>query len=152
MGRWAAIDFGTRRIGLALADPRGLIASPAETLQSSGNASAAAHQIIAWADQNEVDAFVVGLPLNMDGTDSDQTRLTRAFAADLAKFSDRPVELWDERLSSFRADELLAASDFSRARRRARRDALAAQVILQSFLDARRASDGDATPPGCHCS
>jgi len=137
MTRWAGIDYGTRRIGIAISDYGGRIASPATVLDAAGSASRNVDAILTWATENEVAAFVVGLPLNMDGTDSDQTRLTRAFADALRERGRFPVELWDERLSSFQADELLTAAGVPRARRKGHRDALAALVILQAFLDRR---------------
>lgn len=142
MPRYLGVDYGTRRIGLALGDPTGLIASPAATLNGTGRPESDAQAVRTWAAANEVTGFVVGLPLNMTGTDSDQTRLTRRFATALEQATDAEVNLWDERLSSFQADELMNSAGMRRGRRRAARDAMAAQVILQSFLDARR-----QTPP-----
>ena len=146
IGRWIGIDYGTRRVGVAVSDPRARIASPAGTLPGSGNASTDAAAIAQWAAEHEAAGIVVGLPLNMDGTDSAQTGLTRKLADELRKRVACPVELWDERLSSFQADQHLAAADVRRSRRRALRDALAAQVILQAFLDAGR-PDGDDREP-----
>jgi len=143
MGRWVAIDYGLRRIGLAIADPGGTIASPDSVLDSTGSAPKDADRVLAWAPTVEAVGFVVGLPLNMDGTDSQQTRLTRAFADQLRARGPLPVELWDERLSSFQADQVLNAGQVRGDRRRKLRDALAAQVILQSFLDARHQRDAD---------
>lgn len=144
MGHWIGLDYGTRRIGVATADPRGRIATPTTTLNSSGNASRDAQTILRWTVDRDVQGIVLGLPLNMDGSDSQQTRRTRAFADALRRASTVTIELWDERLSTFQADEHLAAAAVRPGRRRALRDALAAQVILQSFLDARRAA---ADPP-----
>jgi putative Holliday junction resolvase len=145
--RYAGIDYGARRIGLALADPGGRIASPVGAIDGSGSPAADAAHVRAWAAREAVSAFVVGLPLNMDGSDGAQTRVARTFAAALAGEGAR-VELWDERLTSFQADALLGQLDEARGRRIARtrkgdprRDAVAAQIILQSFLDARRRSD-----------
>jgi putative Holliday junction resolvase len=137
MRRIAAIDYGTRRIGLAIADPRGKISSPMGVLQATGNAHKDAVTILRWATENGVAELVVGLPVNMDGTDSNQTRLTRALADKLRAPSTVRVELWDERLSSFHADLVLDSAAVPRARRKKLRDALAAQVVLQSYLDAR---------------
>jgi putative Holliday junction resolvase len=148
MGRSIGIDYGTRRIGIALSDYGGRLASPADTLAGSGSPPGDARRVIQFAIDNEARAIVVGLPLNMDGTDSDQTRLTRRFIAALAEQTDLPVEVWDERLSSFQADHLLDDAQVPRARRKQLRDALAAQVILQSFLDSRRAaSEPPPEPP-----
>jgi putative holliday junction resolvase len=142
MGRFVGVDYGTRRIGIAVSDPRGTIASPAETLAATGSAPTDADRILAWASQNEVTGIVVGLPLNMDGSDSRQTTLTRGLADALRQRGELPVELWDERLSSFQADQYLDAAEVPQSRRKKMRDALAAQVILQSYLDARGQSGG----------
>lgn len=143
---WSGIDYGTKRIGLAISDGRARIAMPATTLAAAGSPAGDVRLILKWATSQEVAGFVVGLPLNMDGTDSDQTRITRAFADTLRAATPLPVELWDERLSSFQADQHLAAADLPRARRAALRDALAAQVILQSYLDAQQAPPADESP------
>ena len=149
MGRWIGIDYGTRHIGLATADPGAVIASPTTTLSASGNAPEDARRILEWAAQNDASGLVVGLPLNMDGSEGPQARLSREFARQLERLGPWPVRLWDERLSSFQADQVLDAAQVRRSRRKRLRDALAAQFILQSFLDARRAeqSPGSQDPP-----
>jgi len=134
------VDYGSRRIGVAISDFGGSIASPAAVLQGSGSLPGDARQILAWARKNEVSAIVVGLPLNMDGTAGPQAEISSKLAAELAQAAPEwPVELWDERLSSFEADANLAAAGARPSRRRELRDAMAAQVILQSFLDSKRA-------------
>lgn len=170
MGRWVCVDYGSRRIGIAISDPGAAIGSPATTLSGTGSLARDAELVLDWARANEAAGLVVGLPLNMDGSDSEQTTLTRRFAEELRRLApvsgprggrgssaDRtaetiapgstakppedaglPVELWDERLSSFQADELMESAGVRRSKRRAFRDAFAAQHILQSFLDARR--------------
>ena len=138
MARWAGIDYGKRRLGLALSDPGETIASPATTLDAAGTASADARLVHDWASENEVEGFVVGLPLNMDGSRGPQAKLSEDFAEQLRRLGGLPVELWDERLSSFQADQHMQSSGLTAARQKRLRDALAAQVILQSFLDARR--------------
>jgi putative Holliday junction resolvase len=138
MGLAAAIDYGTRRIGLAIADPRGKIVSPIGVLSATGNVHKDAETIMRWATENDVGELVVGLPLSMDGTDSDQTRLTRALADKLRECGTVRVELWDERLSSFHADTVLDSAAMPRSRRKKLRDALAAQVVLQAYLDAKK--------------
>ena len=92
-------------------------------------------------------AFVVGLPLNMDGTDSAQTRLTRRFADGLAARAGAPVFLQDERLSTFAADEVLTAAAIPPRRQRALRDALAAQAILRAFLEKEPPNDALPVAP-----
>ncbi|TWT40303.1 putative Holliday junction resolvase [Phycisphaerae bacterium RAS1] len=183
MARYAGVDYGTRRIGLALSDYAGTIASPADVLESARDLPRDAARVTArdaarvadWARANEATTIVVGLPLNMDGTDSEQTRLTRRFAAALAAAaaslsSDRAtlpasaplttppapapltIELWDERLSSFAADELIsdgliAGAKIRRSKKKSARDAMAACVTLQAYLDARRTPRGDVPRP-----
>lgn len=139
IGRLAGVDYGARRIGLALGDAESGIASPAAMLPGAGDAAADAANVRRWLDEHDVRMAVVGLPLNMDGTAGPQAEISRRFADALAADGAIRVELWDERLTSFQADQHLAAAGLSRAKRAARRDALAAQVILQSYLDAKRA-------------
>lgn len=143
MTRWVGVDYGTRRIGIALSDPGGSIASPADTLDASGRPADDAKRILAWAAKHEGGAIVVGLPLNMDGSVGPQAVLSQQLTKHLRAAGPLPVHTWDERLSSFQADEWLAAGGARRGRRRRLRDALAAQAILQSFLDARRADAGE---------
>lgn len=138
MARLLGVDLGTRRIGLALSDTRGTIASPAGVLSSSGSPEKDARQVLVRAAQHGASGIVVGLPVNMDGSEGPQARNARQFAALLRASGSLPVELWDERLTSFQADEHLLAAELSRSARKRRRDAIAAQVMLQSFLDARR--------------
>jgi putative Holliday junction resolvase len=149
MGRWIGIDYGTRRIGVAITDPGQTVATPARILDSAGTVSEDARRILQRAADNQAEGIVLGLPLNMDGSDSSQTALVRALAGELRKQAPLPVELWDERLSSFQADQHLDAAGVRAAKRRSLRDALAAQVILQSFLDARRKGESpDGFPKG----
>ncbi len=136
--RWAGVDYGKRRIGLAIGDPGEQIASPARTLEATGTAAGDARLVLRWAAENQIEGFVVGLPLNMDGSVGSQAKLTQVFAEQLRRLGTLVVELWDERLTSYQADTLMREAGLTRARRRRHRDALAAQVILQAFLDARR--------------
>jgi putative Holliday junction resolvase len=139
MARWLGIDFGKRRIGIALGDPDERIASPAGTLDATGSVPDDARRVLRWAAEHDAAGIVIGLPLNMDGSVGPQAKLSQDFAECLRRLGDLPVKMWDERLSSFQADELMDAAGLSRARQKECRDALAAHVILQSFLDARRA-------------
>jgi len=136
MPRILGIDYGSRRIGIAISDPDGRIASPHGVVRGSGSVAEDARAVARLAASLEAAEFVVGLPLHMDGSESDQTALTRAFAAALEKLAAGPVHLHDERLSSRAADELLAGRSLTRKKRRARHDAIAAAVILQGYLDA----------------
>jgi putative holliday junction resolvase len=148
MTRWLGIDYGKKRIGLAISDPGETISSPIATLEATGTVSDDVRQILKWANQNEITAIVVGLPLNMDGSAGRQAEITERFAGQLRTTGTLPVELWDERLSSFQADEYLNLAEIAPAKRKKMRDALAAHVILQSFLDARksREREGDSNP------
>ena len=92
---------------------------------------------MARAAEYEVEAFVVGLPLNMDDTEGKQAKIARRFGDELARATGKPVRFWDERLSSVAARELLEGAKLTRKKRKARIDRVAAQVILQSFLDVR---------------
>lgn len=131
------IDYGSRRIGLAVSDPQGDFASPLSVIERRGNDDQQVRAILAVAAEYEVEAFVVGLPLNMDDTEGPQAKRTRTFGARLERASGKPVYLADERLSSVGADDHLAAAQLSRRKHKARRDAVAAQIILQGFLDSR---------------
>ena len=134
------IDYGTKRIGLALSDPGGKIASPLAVLQPRGDLDAQVRAVIAAGIEHDVERYVLGIPLNMDGTEGEQAKLTRAFGALLGRQSGKEVVERDERLSSRGADEHLAAAELTYKKRKARRDALAAQIILQGFLDAEQGS------------
>jgi len=133
MARWMAIDHGSKRIGLAVGDLSGRIASPVKVLQGGDERQAIA-QILAVGGQYDVEGFVVGWPLNMDDTEGPQGQLVRAMASQLAQATPKPVLLWDERLSSFVADKALAGH-LTRMKRRSRQDAIAAAAILQDFFD-----------------
>jgi putative holliday junction resolvase len=147
MPRTLGIDYGIRRIGLAISDRSATLASPGTTLASKGNPAADARNVVQWADREDVEAFVVGLPLNMDGTEGPQAALTKRFADHLkAAAPDRTVTLWDERLSSFAADQLLDQIPLSAGKRAKRRDPVAALVILQSYLDSKRQANTGGLP------
>ena len=133
MGIWLGIDHGTKRIGIAVgAMPPG-IASPAEAVAAEPE-HLAMERIAAVARKHEAVGIVVGHPLNMDGSAGEQAKLAEAFARRLAAATGMDVRLWDERLSSFAADGLLAGR-LTRGKRKARQDALAAASMLQDFLD-----------------
>ncbi len=134
--RYLGIDLGRARIGLALADDVLRTARPLETLQRRGEAAELARlrQVVeAW----EVSRLVVGLPLNMDGTEGGSARLARTFAARLGEALALPVELFDERLSTFEAESRLRERGVSAREQRSVVDAEAAAVILQGWLEAR---------------
>ncbi len=138
MSIYLGIDYGAKRIGLAVsADDTG-IASPLKMLPSHGDLRANANSVARIADEYDVDAFVVGLPLNMDDTEGPQAKLVRAFGDALANATGKPIHYFDERLSSIEAEELMRPADLTRKRKKARLDGVAAQVILQAFMDENR--------------
>jgi putative Holliday junction resolvase len=132
--RTLGVDLGRVRIGLALADDVLRTARPLRVVtRRARDADLAA--IAEAAREYEVDRVVLGLPLNMDGTEGASARLARAFAPKLAAALGVPVELFDERLSTFEAETRLRDQGFSAKDRRSRVDAEAAAVILQGWLD-----------------
>ena len=132
--RYLGLDLGRARIGLALADDVLRTARPLRVVERrAGDADLAA--IAEAAREYEVDRVVLGLPLNMDGSEGPSARLARAFAPRLEAALGVPVELFDERLSTFEAEIRLRDQGFSAKDRRARVDAEAAAVILQGWLD-----------------
>jgi putative Holliday junction resolvase len=134
-GRLMGLDVGTKTIGLALCDAGWSIASPAHVLARS-KFSRDAEQLSQFGQAQDVAGLVVGLPLNMDGSESPRSQASRAYARNLAAALKRPVLLWDERWSTMAAERAMIAQDMSRARRAARIDAHAAAHILQGAIDA----------------
>ena len=133
-GRIAAVDFGQVRIGLAITDPNRSLASPLANYTRRGEAADAKYFCQLVQDERLV-GFVVGLPLHMSGDESQKSTEARAFGAWLALQTDCPVVFHDERFSSLAADALMGEADLSPKQRKKRRDMLAAQVILTSFLE-----------------
>lgn len=133
--RYLAIDYGTRRTGLAICDPGETIVSPLVVLQSGESLTEKIAQIIR---DESVEAVVLGLPLNMDGSEGPQTQLVLKFADQLQAHLHVPVYLQDERLSSFGAEEKLAPANLTRGKMKERLDAVAAAEILEAFLEQKR--------------
>ena len=132
--RLMGIDLGTKTIGLALSDVERRLATPLETLKR-GKFSADAAKLLARAKQFDVAAFVIGLPLNMDGSEGPRVQATRAFARNLSARAAIPCVFWDERLSTAAVTRALIAQDVSRAKRAEVVDRMAAAYILQGALD-----------------
>ncbi|UCC67320.1 MAG: Holliday junction resolvase RuvX [Armatimonadota bacterium] len=135
--RALGIDFGERRIGVAVSDELGIMARPLSVVERTSRAEDIA-RIGEFASKRKVEMIVVGLPLNMDGSPGPAARRARRFAAALRRELGLQVELWDERLTTAEADRALIASGQRRARRRELRDGVAASLILQSYLEARQ--------------
>jgi len=134
--RYLALDLGDRRIGIAISDPTGLIARSLDVMERTSRAADYAH-IAELIEQYDVDALVVGLPLNMDGTEGSQATWVRDYSAELAETVDRPLHLWDERLSTEEAEDVIHKQGKTVRETKDWIDAVAAAVILQSFLDNR---------------
>ena len=135
MARVLAIDFGERRIGLALSDPSATIAQPLPTLMRRAGKRPPVAAIVEIIQQNEVERAVVGLPLNLAGSDSPRTQSVRAFARNLEPLG-LPILLWDERWSTQAVERAMIDADVSRGKRAGKVDALAAAHILQGAIDA----------------
>jgi putative holliday junction resolvase len=135
--RLLGIDLGERTIGLALSDVGRSIATPLETIRRT-KFRPDAERIRALAARFHIGAVVVGLPLNMDGSEGPRAQATRAFARNLKPLLGLPVVFWDERLSTAAVTRTLLEADASRARRGALVDKMAAAYILQGALDRLR--------------
>ncbi|MCC6216335.1 MAG: Holliday junction resolvase RuvX [Polyangiaceae bacterium] len=136
--RAAGVDLGRVRIGLAVEDELGLLAHPRPPLDGRDVARAVA-TLAERARAEGIGRFVVGLPVRLDGREGPEARRARAFARRLEAATALPVELWDERLSSRQASALLREGGASARSSRGRVDGAAAALILQSYLDSRRA-------------
>lgn len=132
-GRLLGLDVGTKTIGTALCDAGWSFASPAELVRRT-KFTADKAVLAALAAAQSVKGIVVGLPLNLDGTDSPRTQSTRAFARNIADLG-LPILLWDERWSTQAVERQMIAEDLSRAKRAERVDKLAASYILQGAID-----------------
>jgi putative Holliday junction resolvase len=132
--RLLGIDLGTKTLGLALSDVTRTIASGLTTLARDKFANDA-KQLLALVGKFSVGGFVLGLPLNLNGTQGPRAQATRAFARNLTRLTPLPLLLWDERLTTVAAEKALLESDASRKRRSEVIDKVAATLILQSALD-----------------
>jgi putative Holliday junction resolvase len=133
-GALIGLDLGTKTIGVAASDPDRRLATAVETVARKAFQADAA-RLLALASERNAAAFVLGLPLNMDGSEGPRAQSTRAFARNLARLTELPIALWDERLSTAAVERELIAVDASRARRAAVIDQHAAIFILQGALD-----------------
>jgi putative Holliday junction resolvase len=132
--RLMGIDLGTKTIGLALSDVSRIIASPLETIWRT-KFTADARALLGLAERHGVGALVLGYPLNLDGTRGPRAQAAESFARNLARLTERPVALWDERMSTAAVTRTLIEADTSRARRAQVVDKMAAAYILQGALD-----------------
>jgi putative holliday junction resolvase len=133
-GPLIGLDLGTKTIGVAVCDPDRKLAAGVETI-ARRSFTADAKRVLELAAERRAVGFVLGLPINMDGSEGPRAQSTRAFARNLANLTMSPVALWDERLSTAAVERQLIAADASRAKRAAVIDQHAAAYILQGALD-----------------
>jgi putative holliday junction resolvase len=138
--RYLGLDYGTKTLGLSLSDSTMLIASSLKVIRYNS-----IDELFTMLDnvikEYKIDGFVLGYPLNMDGTFSDRTRQTLEFKKDLEKRYKIEVNLMDERLTTVQAEKMLIKNDTTRRKRKEVIDKLASTIILQSYLDKRRRSE-----------
>lgn len=135
--RLMGVDLGSKTIGLALSDISLTVASPLETIKRA-KFTADATRLLALATEHGVGGLVIGLPVNMDGSEGPAAQSARAFARNLEKLSALPIAFWDERLSTAAVTRTLIEADTSRARRAELVDKMAAAYILQGALERLR--------------
>jgi putative Holliday junction resolvase len=137
--RFLCIDLGDKRTGLAICDSQEIIASPLEVIEGGGDLAA---KIFETIKQYQAEGIVFGLPLNMDGSESDRSAIVRKFADELVKKTPTPTPLpiffQDERLSSFSAQQKLGRTGLTHKKKKNRLDAIAAAEILKEFLSSRK--------------
>ncbi|MDA0999646.1 MAG: Holliday junction resolvase RuvX [bacterium] len=136
-GRTLGVDFGESRVGTALSDPLGMMAQPFELIERESDAQVA-DEIDRIVRAHEVTRVVVGVPISLSGRDSPQTRRTRNFIRRLRKRLEVKVDTWDERLSTEEADRAMREMGFSPKKQKEKRDIIAAQLILQGYMDWRQ--------------
>jgi putative Holliday junction resolvase len=133
-GALIGLDLGTKTIGVASSDPDRRLATGVETIART-KFSTDAKRLLALAAERNAAGFVLGLPINMDGSEGPRAQSTRAFARNFARLTELPIALWDERLSTAAVERDLIQADMSRKKRAAVIDQHAAAFILQGALD-----------------
>ncbi|MBI4273089.1 MAG: Holliday junction resolvase RuvX [Rhizobiales bacterium] len=141
-GALIGLDLGTKTIGVAASDPDRRLATAVTTIARK-TFSVDAKRVLALAVERKAVGFVLGLPINMNGTEGPRAQSSRAFARNLSRLTELPIALWDERLSTAAVERELIAADASRAKRAAVIDAHAAAFILQGALDRLARSEKD---------
>jgi len=135
--RVLGIDVGEKRIGVALSDPTGMLASALTVVESVGPRKDV-ERVVELARQHEAECIVVGMPVSMDGRIREQGRAVEMFVRRLEEATDIAVDTWDERLTTVEADRRMIEGGASREKRREQRDAVAAAIMLQAYLDSGR--------------
>lgn len=135
MGRYLGIDYGKKRIGLALSDIMGMMAQPFDVLEFKGLKNNV-ENILKIVKEKEVSCIVIGKPINMNGTEGEMVETIKEFVEELKKFTDIKIEMIDERLTTAQAERVLVEEgNVSREKRKGLRDKLSATFILQTYLD-----------------
>ena len=132
--RYLAIDYGSKRIGLAVCDKTETITSPLGVIDTQKQAMKKITDII---EAETIEAVVIGLPLNMDDSEGFQAKAVYKFAEELKQYIEIPIHFQDERLSTFAAEQKLLRTEYSRKQKKKRLDALAAAEILEAFLEGK---------------
>ena len=140
--RIVGIDLGSKRVGVAVSDPSGVLASPHSVIQRGGSHAEDHRRIAAVVEEYEAGAVVVGHPLSLDGSRGPAARLVEAEVEELREVLDVPVELYDERFSTVTADRSMMERDMRAEARRKVVDKVAAAVLLQGWLDGPGARRG----------
>lgn len=151
-GRVAGIDYGHKRIGIAICDAARIIASPFAMHEPTGDDEAEAAFYRRLAQDEEIVGFVVGLPIHADGSDSKMSAAAERFGGWLAETTGRPVVFQDERFTSVEAAGKLSGHGLSRGKKKARTDAIAAQILLSDWLETQAASATPHRPRSLHDS
>lgn len=133
--RLLGVDYGTKRIGLAVTDADRVIASPLATYERKDK-DTDARFFLSLVENEEIGAIVVGLPVHLDGRIGEKAREAQDFAKWVGQLTELPVHLYDERFTSVEAEHFLLDAGLTKKRRKSRMDRVAAQILLQSYLDA----------------
>jgi len=137
IGRILGLDIGDKRIGVALSDPQGWLASPSEVILRESDAAALA-KISELVRRHGVERVIVGLPRSLNGSLNQQAIKVQTFAQELSRHIKVPVEFWDERLSTVAADRLMIDAGTKKGDKKSKRDAISSALVLQSYLDSKQ--------------
>lgn len=135
MGRVFGIDYGRARIGVARSDPMHTLASPHTTIKAGKNHKESIERLLKEIDIETCDKFIVGLPTHLSGKESEMSQEVRAFCKELETMTGKPIQFWDERMSSLEADRTMRDNNINRKKRAQVIDTLTATILLQSYLD-----------------
>ena len=135
MGRIYGIDYGRARIGVARSDPMHTLASPHTTIKAGKNNKESIERLLLEIDIDSCEKFIVGLPTHLSGKESEMSQEVRKFCEELEKMTGKPIQFWDERMSSLEADRTMRENNINRKKRAKVIDTLTATILLQSYLD-----------------